>query len=51
MRGRQLAEIRAPRAETSQDNSQQAIEALRRFRRTNVIGAFNITELIAEGRK
>ena len=50
-RGRPLAEIRAPRAETNQDNVQQTIEALRRFRRTNVIEAFDIAELIAEGRK
>jgi len=50
-RGRPLAEIRAPSAETYQDNAQQAIEALRRFRRANVIEAFDIAELIAEGRK
>jgi len=50
-RGRPLAEIRAPSTETCQDNAQQAIEALRRFRRANVIEAFDIAELIAEGRK
>lgn len=50
-RGKPIAEIRAPQAEIGQENAAQAIEALRKFRRANRVGKFDITELVAEGRR
>jgi antitoxin (DNA-binding transcriptional repressor) of toxin-antitoxin stability system len=50
-RGKPLAEIHAPQAEVQQENAAQAIEALRRFRRANRVGDFDIAELVAEGRR
>jgi len=50
-RGKPIAEIRAPQAEVAQGNAQQAIDALRKFRRANRVGTFDIAELVAEGRR
>ncbi|MCX8085532.1 MAG: type II toxin-antitoxin system prevent-host-death family antitoxin [Rhodocyclaceae bacterium] len=50
-RGKPVAELRAPPAEIGQESAAQAIEALRKFRRTNRVGAFDIAELVAEGRR
>jgi antitoxin (DNA-binding transcriptional repressor) of toxin-antitoxin stability system len=50
-RGKPLAEIRCPEGAAAQANIQQAIEALRKFRRANPVGDFDIAELIAEGRR
>lgn len=50
-RGKPVAEIRAPQAGIKQENAAQAIEALRKFRRANRVGAFDIGELVAEGRR
>ncbi len=50
-RGKPIAEIRAPQAEIAQENVAQAIEALRKFRRANCVDAFDIAELVAEGRR
>lgn len=54
-RGKPLAEIRAPQGEAIQENTRQAIEAMRRFRRAGRVGEldnkFDVAELIAEGRR
>lgn len=50
-RGKPVAEIRAPQADIMQESAVQAIEALRKFRRSNAVGDFDSTELIAEGRR
>lgn len=50
-RGKPVAEIRAPQADIGQENAARAIEALRKFRRTNRVGAFDIGKLVAEGRR
>lgn len=50
-RGRPLAEIRAPEGEATQAETRLAIEALRKFRRANRVGSFNIAEFVAEGRR
>ncbi len=50
-RGKPIAEIRAPQSEIGQENAAQAIEALRKFRRANHVGAFDRAELVAEGRR
>lgn len=50
-RGKPVAEIRAPREEVVQENAAQAIEALRKFRRAQRVGAFDRAELVAEGRR
>ncbi len=50
-RGKPVAELRAPQAEAGQECAVQAIEALRKFRRTNRIGTFSVAELVAEGRR
>ena len=50
-RGKPIAEIRAPQAEIGQENAVQAIEALRKFRRANRVGAFDVAELVTEGRR
>lgn len=50
-RGKPVAEIRAPQVELRQENAQQAIAALRKFRRSNRVGDFDRAELVAEGRR
>lgn len=50
-RGKPLAEIRAPQGEVAEVDSRSAIEALRKFRRANPAGDFDIAELVAEGRR
>lgn len=50
-RGKPVAEIRAPREEIVQASAALAIEALRKFRRAQRVGAFDRTELVAEGRR
>ena len=50
-RGTPIAEIRAPQSDINHDNAAQAIQALLKFRRANSVSAFNIAELIAEGRR
>lgn len=50
-RGKPVAEIRAPQPEVAQANARQAIDALRKFRAANPVGAFDIAELVAEGRR
>jgi antitoxin (DNA-binding transcriptional repressor) of toxin-antitoxin stability system len=50
-RGKPVAELRAPQTGVGQENAAQAIEAVRKFRRANRVGAFSIDELVAEGRR
>lgn len=50
-RGRPVAEIRPPRQEFAQENGAQAVEALRRFRSNLRVGAFDLAELVGEGRR
>lgn len=50
-RGKPIAEIRPPEGESSRAATQHAIEALRAFRRANRTDAFDIAELVAEGRR
>lgn len=50
-RGKPVAEIRAPSAEIVQASAAQAIDALRKFRRAQRVGAFDLAELVAEGRR
>ena len=50
-RGKPVAEIHAPQADTGGKATRQTIEALRKFRRLNDIGQFDIAELVAEGRR
>ena len=50
-RGKPVAEIRSPEGEAAQVDARQAIEALRKFRRANRVGSFDIAELVAEGRR
>lgn len=50
-RGKPVAEIRAPQAEIAENNVLQTIASLRKFRRANRPGAFDIAELLAEGRR
>lgn len=50
-RGKPLAEIRPLEGETARADIRQAIEALRKFRRANRVGSFDIAELVAEGRR
>jgi len=50
-RGKPVAEIRAPQSEFQQGNVAQVIEALRKFRRSNPVGSFDLAALVAEGRR
>ncbi|MBI3525825.1 MAG: type II toxin-antitoxin system Phd/YefM family antitoxin [Betaproteobacteria bacterium] len=50
-RGKPLAEIRSPEGEATQAGVQQAIAALRQFRKANRIGSFDIADLVAQGRR
>lgn len=50
-RGKPVAEIRAPQAKIAHENAQESIDALRKFRRANRVEAFDIAELVAEGRR
>lgn len=50
-RGKPVAELRAPQADIGHENTVQVIEALRKFRRANRVGAFDIGKLVAEGRR
>lgn len=50
-RGKPVAEIRPHEGETIRKNTQQVIEALRKFRGANRVGSFDIAELVAEGRR
>ncbi len=51
-RGKPVAEIRAPSGgESAQADAVQAIEALRKCRRSNRVAPFDIAELVAEGRR
>lgn len=50
-RGKPVAEIHAPRSEIVQTNTRQAIDGLLSFRALNRVGAFDISELVAEGRR
>ena len=50
-RGKPVAEIRAPEGETAQTQTRQSIDALRAFRRSLRNEAFDIAELVAEGRR
>ena len=50
-RGKPLAEIRPPEGDSTDSRTQEAIAALRAFRRTRAAGDFDIGELVAEGRR
>lgn len=50
-RGKPVAEIRSPEGDVAQANTQQSIDALRKFRRSNRVGSFDIAESVAEGRR
>ena len=50
-RGKAVAEIRAPQTEVGTQNVIAAIDALRNFRRANRVGAFDLAELLNEGRR
>jgi prevent-host-death family protein len=50
-RGRPLAKICGFQSDTDEDGANSAIDALRRFRDSLHVGAFDVAELIAEGRR
>lgn len=50
-RGKPVAEIRSPEGDAAQANTQQAIDDLRKFRRSNRVGSFDIADFVAEGRR
>jgi len=50
-RGKPVAEIRSPEGDAAQANTQQAIDDLRKFPRSNRVGAFDIADFVAEGRR
>jgi antitoxin (DNA-binding transcriptional repressor) of toxin-antitoxin stability system len=50
-RGKPVAEIRAPEGETARQSAQQAIDDLRKFRRSLRVGSFDIANCVAEGRR
>jgi prevent-host-death family protein len=50
-RGKPLAEIRSREGNAAQANTQQAIDDLRKFRRGNCVGPFDIADFLAEGRR
>ncbi len=50
-RGKPIAEIRPPEGDAAQDQTLQAVSALRAFRRANAVETFDIDELVAEGRR
>jgi prevent-host-death family protein len=50
-RGKPVAEIRAAEGDAVQANTQQAIDDLRKFRRSNRVGSFDIADFVAEGRR
>lgn len=50
-RGKPLAEIRPHEGDSTDSRTQEAIAALRAFRRTHAAGDFDVGELVAEGRR
>lgn len=50
-RGKAVAEIRSLAGDAAQANTQQAIDDLRKFRRGNRVGSFEIADFVAEGRR
>lgn len=50
-RGKPVAEIRPLEGESAQADTQLAIAALRKLRRTLKPGSFDIAELVGEGRR
>lgn len=50
-RGKPVAEIRSLEGESARADTQLAIAALRKLRRTLKAGCFDITELVGEGRR
>jgi prevent-host-death family protein len=50
-RGKPVAEIRSPEGDSAQANTQQAIDDLRKFRRSIRVGRFELADLVAEGRR
>jgi len=50
-RGKPVAEIRSPEGEISSAESRQAVAGLRAFRKNLAVEAFDLKELVAEGRR
>lgn len=50
-RGKPVAEIRAPEGEFAGADVARTISALRKLRRANRVGEFDVAELVAEGRR
>jgi prevent-host-death family protein len=50
-RGKPVAEIRSPEGDVARANTQQVIDDLRKFRRSNRVGHFYIADFVAEGQR